>query len=180
MTDGPGLGLQADVGANIIFALGSVREEIQRMRAENAEDRVQRALSRIKNYIPLTQTVVLDGSGNGVIDMGTPALGRVWTVRQLATAVQGFELVAPAAAFIAGWYIGVNVPGNTTRFTSQWRLTQYNPPVVNTYTADIHQARMGEHLFAMITGGTAGNTIVANAVVLDEPMKVGIPTQQGF
>ena len=177
MTEGHGIGLQANFGADVILALGSVKEEIRRMRAENAEERQQRALARIKNYIPLTQNVVLDGSGNGVMDFGTPALGRVWTVRQWGAAVNGTELVAPAASFIIGWYIGTNVAGTTNRFTNQWRQTQFNPPVVTTFTSDIHQIRMGEHLYAVVISGTAGNTIVGNAVVLDEPMKSGIPTQ---
>lgn len=179
MTEGPGLGIQATVGANLEFALGAVTEQLRRLRQENAEDRVQRALARIKNYIPLVQNVVLDAGGAGVMDFGSPALGRVWTVRQLSAAVNGTELVTPAASFVIGWYIGTNVPGNTTRFTTQWRLTQYNPPVVNTFTSDIHQLRFGEHLFGMVANGAAGNDIVAQAIVLDEPMKVGIPTQPG-
>lgn len=178
MTETPGVGaaVGADINVNLIAALGGVTEQIKRLRAENAEERRQAAYARIKNYLPFTQTCTVDASGNGFIDFGTPMLGRQWTLRNVASSVEGFELAAPAASFIAGWYIGVPFNGDTTRITSQWRFTQYNPPVVTTFTSDIHQLRMGEHLFALVTGGTTGNVIVANVVMLDEPMKVGVPT----
>lgn len=184
MTEGPGLGLQADVGANIVLALGSVKEEVRRMRAESAQAHVQRQLDRIKNYIPLTGSVQLNASGQGVFDLGTPMLGRVWTVRQLMASVQGGELSANAAANI-GWYIGVNVPGTAVgtslQFTSQWRASFTGVPAIQTYTSDILQAKAGEHLFVVVNGpvGQANAVMVFNAVVLDDPMKVGVPTQPG-
>lgn len=184
MTEGPGVGIQADVGANLLLALGTANEHLRRLRAENAEDRVQRALSRIKNYIPLSAAVTLSGTGTGFVDLGTPALGRVWTVRLLMAATNGGELSANAAANI-GWYVGVNVPGVTAgssqQFTTQWRDSLTGIPGIRTYTSDIHQLRMGDHLFAVVNGpiGLANANLVFNAVVLDEPAKVGIPTQPG-
>lgn len=184
MTDGLGVGIQADGSANIILALGSVREEIRRQRADNAQDRVQRQLDRIKNYIPLSGSVVLNASGQGIFDLGTPMLGRVWTVRQLMASVQGGELSANAAANI-GWYIGVNVPGTSVgtsvQFTSQWRASFAGVPAIQTYTSDILQAKNGEHLFVVVNGpvGQANANMVFNAVVLDDPLKVGVPTQPG-
>lgn len=180
MTDGPGLGIQADIGADIVLALGSVREEIKRQRADHAADRVQRTLERIKNYIPLTAATTLNANGVGVVDLGTPTLGRVWTVRQLMASVMFGELSANSAANI-GWYIGVNVPSTpgtySVQFTSQWRASFAGVPAINTYTSDILQLRMGEHLFAIVNGpvGQANASMVFNAVVLDEPMKVGVP-----
>lgn len=182
MTDGPGLGIQADVGANIILALGSVKEQIRLQRIEQAEYNKQRALAAIKNYIPLSGSAQLSASGVGVVDLGTPALGRVWTVRQLMAATLNGELAASAAANIA-WYIGTNVPGAAAstgiQVTTQWRASMSNVPSILTYTSDILQARMGEHLFAIINGpvGLANANLIFNAVVLDEPMKAGIPTQ---
>jgi hypothetical protein len=184
MTEGPGLGIQANIGADIVLAVGSVKEEIRRMRAENAEDRVQRHLGRIKNYIPLTGVVTLSAGGVGVVDLGTPALGRVWTVRQLMASILNSELAASAPANV-GWYIGTNVPGTAAgtslQVTSQWRASMANVPAILTYTSDILQLRMGDHLFVVVNGpvGLANDTIVFNAVVLDEPSKVGIPTQPG-
>ena len=180
MTEGPGLGIQANLGADIILALGSVKEEIRRSRAENAEWEKQRALGRIKNYIPLSAQVILNGTGQGVTDLGTPALGRVWTVRQLMAATQGGELSANAAANI-GWYIGTNVAGTAVgtsqQFTSQWRASFAGVPAINAFTSDILQLRYGDHLFVIVNGpvGLAAANMVFNAVVLDEPAKVGSP-----
>lgn len=176
MNELPGVAVGANVNGDFLIALGDVKKQLQLLRTENHEAQRQAAYARIKNYLPFTQTCTVDASGNGFIDFGTPMLGRQWTLRNVASSVEGFELAAPAPSFIAGWYIGVPFNGDTTRVTSQWRFTQSNPPVVTTFTSDIHQLRMGEHLFALVTGGTTGNVIVANVVVLDEPMKVGIPT----
>lgn len=184
MTEGPGLGIQADVGANIILALGSVREEIRRQRADAANDRVQRQLERIKNYIPYSAAVTLNASGQGVADLGTPTLGRVWTVRQIMAALLNGELSANSAANI-GWYVGTNVPGTVAgtsqQFTTQWRASFAGVPALNTYTSDIIQLRYPDHLFVVVNGpvGQANANMVFNAVVLDEPAKVGIPTQPG-
>lgn len=184
MTEDAGLGIQADVGANIVLALGSMSDQIRRMRAENSEAQVQRALSRIKDYVPLSAAVTLSATGTGVVDLGTPALGRVWTVRLLMAAVNGGELSANVAANI-GWYIGINVPGTAVgtslQFTTQWRDSFTGVPTLHTFTSDIHQLRMGDHLFAVVNGpvGLATANMVFNAVVLNEPAKVGIPTQPG-
>jgi hypothetical protein len=181
MTEGPGLGIQADVGANLVLALGAVKEQLQRQRIEQAEERHQHALDRIKNYLPLTGSVVLTAAGVGVVELGTPALGRVWTLRQIMAAVNGGELSASAPANI-GWYIGANVPGTAVgtslQITSQWRASFTAVPSVNTYTSDILQLRMGDHLFAVVNGpvGLASANMVFNAMVLDEPAKAGIPT----
>lgn len=182
MTEGPGLGAQVNFGADIVLAVGAVKEELRRFRAQTAEDKVQRNLARIKNYIPLSDQITLNASGQGVADLGTPALGRVWTVRQLMAAVQGGELSANAAANI-GWYIGVNIAGvavgTSLQFTSQWRASFAGVPAIQTYTSDILQLRMGDHLFAVVNGpvGQANASMVFNAMVLDEPAKVGVPTQ---
>lgn len=182
MTEGLGLGMEADASAKIVLALGSVKEEIHRSRVENAEYNKQRHLERIKNYIPLSQAVTLNASGQGVVDLGTPSLGRVWTVRQIMASVLNGELAASAAANI-GWYIGTNVPGpaagtGALQVTTQWRASFTAVPSIQTYTSDILQLRSGDRLFVVVNGpvGQANAVMVFNAVVLDEPMKVGVPT----
>lgn len=180
MTEGPGLGLQANVGADIVLAVGSVKEEIRRLRSENAEDRVQRSLSRIKNYLPLTGFTTLTAAGSGVVDLGSPSLGRVWTVRQLMAALNGSEL-ATGVAITLGWYIGVipaaqiGLPG-LQQITAQWRASMTTVPSYTTFTSDILQVKGGEHLFAVAATGPPNGNLVLNAMVLDEPAKVGVPT----
>lgn len=181
MTESPGLGIQTSVGADIVLAVGSVKEEIRRQRYEQAQDRKQRALDQISNYIPLTQIAALSGTGVGVADLGTPALGRTWTVRQLMAAANGGELAASSAANI-GWYIGPNVPGTaggtSLQFTNNWRASMANVPAILTFTSDILQVGYGAHLFVVVNGpvGQAGVNMVFTAMVKDEPSKAGIPT----
>lgn len=181
MTEGPGLGIQADVGANIVLAVGSVKEQLQRLRTENLESRKQQALDRLSNYLPFTATVTLNGSGVGVADLGTPMLGRIWTLRQLMAAANGGELAVSAPANIA-WYIGPNVPGaaagTSLQFTNNWRASFANIPAILTYTSDILQVHYGDHLFVVVNGpvGLAGVNLVLTALVKDEPAKAGIPT----
>lgn len=180
MTEMPGAGVDAKLTLDLTAAIGGMTQQIKLLRSESAEERRQASYARLKNYLPLTAAVTLNASGIGFVDFGTPMFGRVWTVRLLTAAVQGGELAANAAANI-GWYIGTTVPsgtvGTVTPFTSQWRDSAAGVPVVKTYTSDIHQVRMGEHLFVIVNGpvGQANANMVFNAVVLDEPMKVGIP-----
>lgn len=182
MTETPGVGaaVGADISFNLIAALGGVTEQIKRLRAENAEERRQAAYARLKNYISLTAATTTNASGVGIVDLGTPAFGRVWTVRQLMAAVQFGELAANLPVNIA-WYVGVNVPSTpnvySIQVTSQWRDSAAGVPVNHTFTSDIIQARYGEHLFAIVNGpvGAANTELVFNAIVLDEPMKVGVP-----
>lgn len=184
MTELPGIAAGANVNADFLVALGGIKKQLQLLRQENHEAQRQAHYAALKNYLPLTQTVVLNSQGFGFVDFGTPAFGRVWTVREILASEQGLELTANIPANI-GWYIGVNVPntgvnaaGTAVTFTSQWRASATGVPFLNTYTSDILQARYGEHFFAIVTGpvGVANATMVFNAVVLDEPMKVSVPT----
>lgn len=181
MTELPGAAVGANISVDLVAALGGVTEQIKRLRNDNDEERRQAAYARLKNYLPLSQQVTLNASGFGFADFGTPMFGRVWTVREWTASLQGGELTANTPANI-GWYVGVNVPGNTAAtavtFTSQFRDTAAGIPVVKIYTSDVMQVRYGEHLFAIVAGpvGIANANLVFNAVVLDEPMKVGVPT----
>lgn len=180
MTEMPGAGVDAKLTLDLTAAIGGMTEQIKRLREETAEERRQAAYARLKNYLPLSGQVTLNASGVGFVDFGTPALGRTWTVRLFTAAVQGGELAANAAANV-GWYIGMLAPNNAVgtalQFTSQWRDSAAGVPVVKTYTSDIHQVRMGEHLFVIVNGpvGQANANMVFNVVVIDEPMKVGVP-----
>lgn len=182
MTELPGVAVGADINAEFLLALGGIKQQLQYLRKENHEAKRQAEYARLKNYLPLTGNVVLTAGGAGFVDLGTPALGRVWTIRMLAAATQGGELAAASVVNLA-WYIGVNIPGaaagTSLQFTSQWRESTNSVPFMRTYTSDIHQLRAGEHLFAIAAGGTgsANANMVFNAVVLDEPMKVGIPIE---
>lgn len=181
MTEQPGIAVGANIDADFLVALGGVKRQLQYMRQENAEARRQAHYAQLKNYLPLTGDAILNASGVGFYDFGTPGFGRVWTVRYLSAATQGGELAAAAVVNVA-WYIGVNIPGaaaaTSQQFTSQWRLSTTSVPFFTTFTSTIHQLRYGEHLF-VVTAGGAGATnanMVFNAVVEDEPMKVGVPT----
>lgn len=284
MTEMPGALVTADVGGKIVLALGGVKEELRKLRAEDNERYKQKYLASIRNYLPLSQNTILSAAGTGVIDFGTPTLGRTWTLRSLMSALAGQESILATAAteqfattsFTAGaaanvsapfanvtilgidvtignattagnatvtlsnvvggtivwtlgevvgaptalyrrfgnglaangtpnlaisalagggpgdltidyqinvagaqvnWYIG---PGfGTGAITSLWREQQYPLPARTNYTSDIHQVRYGDHLFAVITGGTSGANVVGNVVVLDEPVKSGVPVLQG-
>lgn len=181
MTEGLGAAVGADVSGQFLIALGDVKKQLQYMRQENAEAARQASYARLKNYLPLSGDVTLSGGGAGFYDFGTPAFGRQWTVRFLSAATQGGELAVAGVVNLA-WYIGANVPaaaaGTAQQFTSQWRESTTSIPFHNTYTSTIHQLRFGEHLFVVANGGAnaANANMVFNAVVEDEPMKVGVPT----
>lgn len=180
MTEMPGAGVDAKLTLDLTAAIGGMTRQLQLLRSETAEERRQAAYARLKNYLTLSAVTTTNASGVGIVDLGTPAFGRVWTVRQLMAAVQFGELSANLPVNIA-WYVGVNVPSTpnvySLQITSQWRDSASGVPANHTYTSDIIQARYGEHLFAIVNGpvGAANTELIFNATVLDEPMKVGVP-----
>lgn len=107
---------------------------------------------------------VATGGPDLVIDLGAPAMGRMWSVRALAVAPAGG--VTGTLAGSAYWYIGnpsVYGPG-------EWCApVQTTLPAFNTVTRDSADVHPTDHLFCVIHGGTAGQSAYARAVILDFP-----------
>lgn len=110
-------------------------------------------------------------SGTVVLDFGAPAMGRRWTVKSLA--------VAPAAglsgtlAGSANWYVG-----NPAAYGSgEWCApTMTTLPAMTLLGSDQVWVTPTDHLFCVITGGTAGQSALGRAAILEYPLYSGAPT----
>jgi hypothetical protein len=117
----------------------------------------------------LTKGADVPASGFVVIDFGVPAMGRRWTVKSLA--------MAPAAGIVSGtlagsanWYVG-----NPATFgPGEWCApTMTTLPAFQTFGADQLVVTPSNHLFVVLTGGTAGQSALARASILEYPIYSG-------
>jgi hypothetical protein len=127
-------------------------------------DRQQRYLET-PNAVPLQAGGVVPASGVLVLDLGAPQLGRRWLVRRLAVA-NGLA-VRTVLAGIADWYVGQPPAGNGISNPAGWQWTFPTLPNVSTFSSESIVAIPSDHLYAVITTGTAGQLAVASATVLD-------------
>lgn len=109
--------------------------------------------------------------GTLVIDFGSPAMGRRWTVKSLA--------VAPAAgptgtlAGSANWYVGM--PGAFG--AGEWCApTMTTLPAFALLGGDQVWVTPNHHLICVITGGTPAQSALARAAILEYPLYSGSPT----
>lgn len=129
-----------------------------------------------RNTTPTETSLVASGTvaaGNPplVMDLGAPAMGRRWSVRNLA--------VSPAAgptgtlAGVANWYVG-----NPAAFgAGEWAApTMATLPAFQLVSGDQINVTATNHLFCVLTGGTATQSAFARAYVLDFPLYAGTPT----
>lgn len=117
----------------------------------------------------LTKGADIPAAGFVTIDFGAPAMGRRWTVKNLA--------VAPAAGVVSGtlagsanWYVG-----NPATFgPGEWAApTMTTLPAFQTFGADQLVVTPTNHLFVVVTGGTAGQSALARASILEYPIYSG-------
>lgn len=69
---------------------------------------------------------------------------------------------------LVDWYIGPLMSSNNTPL---WRWQTKVMPGLDTFTSNLLQVRAQEHLYALISGGIVNQTIVCNAIFLDEAFK---------
>lgn len=114
-------------------------------------------------------TVVADSNGMAVIDCGGPSLGHSWNV--LALAIGGLTTVTVAAGradvFVSrmGYssFSTLAAPGLT-----DWRDTTATLPRIAFYEPHQIYLHGGEHLYVIVSSGTAGQSYVTCATVDDE------------
>jgi len=76
---------------------------------------------------------------------------------------------------LVNWYIGPLMAQNNTPL---WRWQSPSLPRIDTFTTNLLQVRAREHLYALISGGIIGQTIIGTAVFLDEAFKRQEPVIQ--
>lgn len=140
---------------------GEYREELRRHRLALARH------SEINRPLPKTVrgSVLLDGAGAGVIDLGIPSTNRTWNVRRITVNYQDAQ--AALAAGIAAAYFG-NDPTNPMSLVERLgNGTQL--PATTKFSADQFVITQDEHLFVRVSGGALSVFAFASAQVIDGP-----------
>jgi len=111
--------------------------------------------------------------GDLVLDLGGPQLGRKWDIRLLRISSSLHVNTAVEDTDIANFYIGmphayspVNWVWNFTNTAS----TALEIPGVKNFTSNSLTVTPNDHLFCVYTSGTAGNPVLASALILDYPV----------
>lgn len=150
-------GLLTDVMAKFHLGVQDLTKELKR-----ANDREQRRLSNIPNYVTLTRNT--QTAGTDLLDFGEPQPGRQWSLRLLSAAS---STMATNAAVVT-WYIGQQVPYPTAGVLppdfAVWQFSSV--PGFKDLSATNITVLPRQHLFAGITGGT-GASIFVSARVAD-------------
>ena len=127
-------------------------------------------LSELSRARPISKAVlgsgVLDGSGNGTIDLGAPATGRQWDVRRITVFYQ-----SPAAVAAAGRAVlyRANDVADATDANPRgvvWKLGD-NLPVGETFSANEATYKQDEKVIVRLAGGTVSVAVFAVAQVIE-------------
>lgn len=114
--------------------------------------------------VPVQNSGSVPASGTLVIDLGAPQIGRRWVVRRLAVAS-----AAGATGTLAGradWYVG---SAASVANPAAWQATMPALPAVQLVSSEAIPITPGDHLFCVISTGTANQVPVASATILDYP-----------
>lgn len=158
---GPGAGLSAQLTAQLGVTLGQLSQGIDAL-VEERRGYLRDPYS-IAWAIPLTSTVTLNGSGAGLCDLGGPAQGYLWRVRRVSISDAG-SFTASMGAAVGQFYeaIPTDGPAGTMRPQSViWPFASL--PNVATFGADEVPLAFGEHLVAVVTGGTPNQVLQVSA-----------------
>lgn len=159
---GGGPGLSAALAAQLEVTLGKLGQGIDGLVAERRgylQDPYSIAWS-----IPLTAALTLNGSGAGLVDLGGPSQGYLWRVRRVSISdAQSFTNSMGAA--VGQFYEGIPTdgPGATTMRPQMVIWPFASLPNAATFGADEVPLAFGEHLVAVVTGGTANQVLQVSA-----------------
>lgn len=147
------------VGAEVEFLTDhELREALKDHRRE-----LGKLLRRTPIPKDVSNSVLLDATGFGIIDLGAPNAGRTWDVKQVSVVYQdvGAALAAGIAALMRG-----NDANNPLNFVRRMgNGTQI--PADTAFSSQQLVLGAEEHLFVRISTGTASAMTFAQAQIMD-------------
>lgn len=149
----------AGAWARLSLEIRGIRDRIDKETARAVHMRPIRAPRQAAGTVPATGPLVLD--------LGAPAMGRRWSVRNLT--VSNSAGVRTAAAGTADIYVG-----NPHIYSADaWRWGLDPLPGAARFSSDQLDVIPQDHLFVVVEGGTSGDVLLARAEVLDFPADHG-------
>lgn len=148
----------AEAWANLQISIGDIG---QQLRADRA---ARQAAQPIRG--PREKAAPVPASGTLVLGLGTPAMGRRWTLRNLSV-TDAANVVTPVVG------VGNIYVGNTGVYSpSAFRYPLTALPAAAVFDADQIGVIPADHLFVVVTGATPGQVLLARAEVLDYPLNL--------
>lgn len=162
MTDlDPGLEISGTLHA--LLGIGSRLEAMHRSLQRANELAAQAALLTPSSTVQPASGIFLTGIPL-VLDLGGPAQGHVWDVRRI---VVGGVLPTTAATGVADVYASAAGPSQQPSSLIDWVDRAAALPLSGFYGAGDVGVRYPEHLYAIVTAATNGQTYLAGARVVD-------------
>lgn len=154
---------ELDIGS-LHLAIGNLADEVKELRKRQPF---------IQDDIVVTQTGICPTpTATFAIDLGHPMAGKWWQIRNITV---GGDTILTAAAGIAWVCVMVPNPDAGSANVPTFALRDFTAgalPQVAFYGTHELVATGDEHLYVVITGGTAGQQYVANACVESFPQFV--------
>jgi hypothetical protein len=145
-------GIQLDIGAGLKLAFGQLTDEL----------REQRQLALDSKPIDYRNSAVgaFPSSGNLGLDLGGPALGRLWLVRRVIVAGLTWGTTAAGTAEV---YVGGTTPQLAASSRDITMLTDESAALPNKafYSNRQMPVQHGERVIAVVIGGTSTQQYVA-------------------
>ena len=174
----------ADVLAQISITLGGIKRQM-----DNAARRDEARLRAEPTSIPIYGSPLLGGSNDNpvipatgplLLTMGGPETGNRWVIKRVWVSDAGIPTatVAGAAYFFVGQ--AVYPQGNLATWNpvpaSSGRWIFPNLPNATTFTSDAIVIKATDQLLCVITGGTAGLSIIAQGEAFNESLATPVYT----
>lgn len=159
--DDPGEHAHDTLWAGLTLRLDTIGQQLQEDARRRRDDRPTRG--------SLYRGGIVPAGGRLVLDLGVPAMGHRWDLRNVSVSNAGD--VRTAAAGTADIYVGN--PGAYSPAAWRWGLPAL--PGAEGFSADRISVIPTDHLFVVVEGGTAGDQLLARADVADYPNQIGRP-----
>lgn len=151
----------AEAWLNVSAKLGNLTQTITSERIARQREQPLRA--------PLARAGTIPAAGPLVLDLGQPAMGRRWDVKNVS--VTDAADVTTAVTGKAWVYVGQ--PGAYGPPAFRWELATL--PAAETFSSEQLGVIPPDHLFVVVTGGTAAQIVLARAEALDYPLTLPDP-----
>ena len=118
-------------------------------------------------FVQLAGTANVNAAqADAVVDLGGPAYGRFWEVRNLAVSYVAFNKTQTGEAL---FYVGSTAPIGATGVGLEW----YVAVLPATYSFGSYQFRVEHpnHVFCVVTGGAASTPYAISGDTLEGPLK---------
>lgn len=148
----------AEAWLNVSAKLGNLTQAMTAERQARIREQPLRA--------PVQKAGAVPTSGALVLDLGGPAMGRRWDVKNISVT----DAADVTAAVTGKAWLYVGQPGAYGPPGLRWELAAL--PAVDKFSSEQLAVTPPDRLLVVVTGSTAGQVLLARAEILDFPLNL--------